>query len=371
MKYKEVKEFLKNVFEKRMQFKEHAPAILLVGSTATSKSALVREVGEEMKVPVVQIRTALTEPADLTGIPRPDATGTETVWLKPDWFPYSQEQWDALGEEVKKQAVAIVNNTRKNGPNGIIFFDEANRGPLETLQAVFQILSDYKVHCHVLPKGYIIVGAINPGSLYQTTDVDQAFWTRWVQIKMDFDEHQALAYAVEQGYDEKFIQFLAASPHLLTIKESFDLETFHNWRGWNFLGELAKLKCIPEGSETEIAAGCVGKEGAAAWMRFNDKSYKRPIPGTGILSEYSKYKKEIKDTPMDSLIFTINEIIAYANSSRMKPSYINNLIEFVKDIKSEARIVLVKQLNSNIIAKMGQDPELKDKINEDLKSIGR
>lgn len=371
MKYNEIKTFLKNVYVKRLEFKDHAPAVLLVGSTATAKSALVHELGNELGVPVIQIRTALSEPSDLTGIPRPDKTGLETVWLKPDWFPYSQDAWEKINPEVKDAAIKIVDGIKKNGPNGLIFFDEANRGPLETIQAVFQILSDYKIHCHELPKGYIIIGAINPSSLYQTTDVDKAFWARWVQIKMEFDQQQALTYAVEQNYTSNMIQFLSANPHLLSVQEDFELETFYNWRGWNFFAELIKLNCIPKDAEVEICAGCVGKEAAMAWVRFNDKAYQRPVPGIDVLTKYDEVKAKIKEAAVDSLVFTTNEIVAYLNSTKSKPVYIKNLKLFLKDVKPEVRITLLKQLNTNCLGKLSEDPEISNIVSNDLKSIGR
>ena len=113
--------------------------LCVVGEMGTAKSAFVRSWAEGKFDVVFDFRGATQTPEDMTGNPRiierevKDASGKviymdlATDWARPGWIP--------------------VDKSKKM----LIIFEEINRAAKDVQQAIFQALTENKIHTHEFP----------------------------------------------------------------------------------------------------------------------------------------------------------------------------------------------------------------------------
>ena len=154
MQIKQVQEFIGNVSDKELNI-----PILLLGSTGIGKSYQLKELAQQKDIEFIDLRLATQEVTDLIGIPRSEKG--KTHWEKPNWFP-------------------------EEGTRGILALEEVNRAPEDVRQAIFQLLTEWQLHTHKLPKSWIIVSLINPDNgAYHVNQLDPAFKRRFCQVVVD------------------------------------------------------------------------------------------------------------------------------------------------------------------------------------------
>lgn len=266
--------------------KKHIP-IALIGPSGVGKSAIVKQVAAELKIGCIDLRLASQEPGDLIGIPR--ASGDKTVWLKPHWWP-------------------------EEGTSGILFLDELNRAPVEVRQAVFQVLTEWKMHEHILPDNWIIVTAMNPEGKdgYQVEMLDPAMLNRMLQINVDYSADEWLAYAHKEKLDKRVIGFISAHKALLhKVKES---GAFPSPRTWTYVSNLLDMEALEESCLTETVSGLVGSEAAASFMSWVKKNYERPVSGEEVLKGDKEAFEKIKIQTRSQNNTTATDLAALLNS---------------------------------------------------------
>ncbi len=278
----------------------YAP-VLAWGESGVGKSETIKRVARQVTdrtpddprgpMQVIDLRLGTQEVGDLIGLPR-DGVGPDgepcTIHAKPDWFP--------------------APNTR-----GFLFFDELNRGPLETQQAVFQCILDRTMHTHKLPDGWIIVSAVNPATEdYEVREMyDKAFFARFLHVAFEPTVAEWLTYATENaadwsiraliGNDAKFLGKLTVNlPKLAPTP-----------RTWMMLARL--LPSLPAQLEQEVAIGLVGTEAGVAWLKVRT-SPERPVKGAEVMRSYPAVRPRIaafvKAHRNDMLKVTLDEIAA-------------------------------------------------------------
>jgi len=349
--------------------------ILFVGPTSSAKSAMVLQTAEKLNLPCVELRTALMDPSELGGIPRPQ--GDITVWLKPSWFPLSDEEWKAIPDNAKKGLIAVVNNIRRYGPKGFLFLDEVNRGNLETVQAIFQLLTEHRIHEHILPN-YLIVGAINPEENYTTTyGLDHAFWSRWIQIVITPKLEEDLRYAAAKGYPEDILGLWSLMPKIVNIQEKCELKVIPTRRGWEFVKKLETAEIInpanPE--DVEIVAGCVGDEAAQLYFKYKTTKMEKVISGKDILEKYSEEHKAtisryIKENKSDYLTATAMQVAAHTHNIAARERIVDNFVKFLQDLPNEYRVAVLSRAKTKFLDVIIQKyPNLAEDINKAISQI--
>jgi len=291
----------------------------------------------------VDLRIGQMEVGDLIGIPiiNEKEENSKTKWAKPDWFPTDENS------------------------KGIIFADELNRGRLDVLQAIFQLVWDRRLHLHVLPKGWKICVAANPsGSEYIVNDLDIALMDRFVHLKLVPEVKEWLEWAKNTGVKESITSFIERYPEQLGHEgANMNLDIKPSPRSWEILSNM----CTDLDNDLllEVAIGIVGNETAITYIESMKKKLESPVRANEILSNYKKHKSKVskhansKKPRLDLLKISCDDIERILKkdfvleNKEWKDSYEKNLVEFMRDIPKDLSFALITTLCSYTI--MGSD----------------
>lgn len=365
----------------------HVP-LMLVGEMGIGKSWSVKDAAEIVNAKLrkrsgldkedktrlfycIDLRLATQEPGDIIGMPRVevkpelDADGnyiyfdtidekgdeikvlktvSHTVWTLPEWWP-------------------------KAGTRGILFLDELNRAPIDVRQAIFQLVTEWRLHTHKMPDGWIIVSAINPDSGdYQVETLDKAMSRRFCQVKISPDTRDWLRWAEDYGINDRIQKFIRENQKFLYIEGNFEIAAWPTPEGYRMVDELLDAEVIPndEGAKFETIAGLVGSEAAAELAMYLEHDVENCISADEILDGYDALADKVQSQSHDRMNKTIEEFVVRFEKRGVPGSKLalKNFVEFVKDLAAEYKTMLVMSLadNKELIVKMGQDRELKKQL---------
>jgi len=346
----------KQVIEK--SFSENLTPILW-GKAGIGKSQLVKQIAEEharennlefTNNPInfdekhfgfVDLRLGQMEVGDLIGMPNIGKDG-RTEWASPSWYP------------------------RNENSRGIIFVDELNRGRLDVIQAIFQLVWDRRIHTHALPKGWKIVSACNPsGGEYFVNELDEALLDRFIHIKLNPEVKEWVEWAKDKergNINVGVTDFIEKYPEMLgNENHDIPLNIKPNPRSWEVISKI--LTNLPENLWLEVAIGILGNECAIPYIENLRKNIEKPIRAEDILQNYKEYKKVIKSYgKKDNARFDLLKISCDDIERILKKDYVSkdlseneekNLVDFLKDLPSDLSFAVIKALVSSEV--MGTD----------------
>lgn len=324
---------------------------LFVGSMGIGKSEIVRQVAADEGIALVDLRLAQMEPSDLIGIPYRKAdkeSGNDrTEWALPGWFP-------------------------KEGTRGILHLDELNRAPNDTRQAVFQLIWDRQLHQARLPDGWTIVSSVNPSNTgYMVEELDPAMIRRFVVLTVTPHVDTWMEWAVGKGKISKDITgFIGTHKTMLFEPEDVVTNVKRNNAGWSVVHKLRDAGAIPQELEFEIISGIVGKEAAAAFRKYLDENYERPVAGEIILKDYKSVREKLLKQlhKADEMHVTITDIIVISeNEKKFTKKQMENIKDLILDLTADSAAMLIHRLPAEIVSELGQDDRVTTKIGRALK----
>jgi len=223
---------------------QHTP-VMLWGAPGIGKSDLVRSVAGRHAVPVIDLRLSQLEPSDLRGIPfRVDGT---VEWAVP----------------------ALLPDTRRHGPTGILFLDEINAAPPTVSAAAYQLILDRRLGEYRIPDGWAIFAAGNrQGDRGVVYSMPAPLANRFTHLEVEAHLDDWIAWAHDHGIDPRLVGFLRFRPDLLfDFDPSRAVTAFPSPRSWEFAHRaLAKFgadrtllpaalqACVGAAAGTELAA---------------------------------------------------------------------------------------------------------------------
>ena len=196
--------------------------VVIMGTPGISKTSIPAQVAEEVGgvscvIPVAQF----SETGDMLGCPdvvevmEEDEHGNEvkkskTVYSPPDYFPTHGK--------------------------GIVVFDDFNRANTLIIQSLLHLAQYREFGSYRIPdlkfdkkgnwiSGYKLVftGNVADGDSeeeYITNEVDNAFYSRTICFKLEFDKLMWGKWARKEGIDEKFISFILKNPEHVDVKNN-------------------------------------------------------------------------------------------------------------------------------------------------------
>ena len=225
--------------------------VFLWGPPGCGKSDIVRQVAEDSKLELRDVRLNLLDPIDLKGFPTIDAAKKQMKWLPADFLPTKGK--------------------------GILFLDEMNSAPQSVQAAAYQLVLNRKIGNYELPDGWSVLAAGNRTSDRSVVHaMPAALANRFVHLDFDVNVEDWSHWAMDNEIHLDVRAFIRFRPNLL---HNFDANTnpraFPTPRSWAFVNDIYK-NSLPPNDEFELIKGTVG-EGAAA--------------------EFSGFVRQIKDLP--------------------------------------------------------------------------
>lgn len=324
MHISDAKRYIRQIVEKQVPV-----TIAMMGPSGIGKSAIEKQLAKELAIGFIDLRLANQEPTDLIGIPYRE--GDVTKWAKPAWFP-------------------------KVGTRGILCLEELNRAPNDVRQCIFQLIWDRMLHTNVLPEGWAIVLAMNPDNgEYQVETLDKALVRRCSVITIDPDVNTWMTWAVNEGnVPEDITGFIGTHKDMLFATETFSFPVTRTPAGWgDTLSILRKSHAIPQDLEFEVISGIVGNEAAAAFIKYLDANYERPVSGEEVLDNYTKVKEKVlkQKHKAEEMHVTVKQILGIAEKSKkLTKKQMENLVCFILDLTADTQAMIVHELPSEVVS---------------------
>ena len=336
MKLPDIKRVAVSFIEKNLRI-----PLILVGHMGLGKSMMWQAVAKEQGYTLFDFRGATQEATDLTGMPH--VKDLRTMWAVMDWLPQDPET------------------------KLMLVIDELNRAPLDVRQAVFQLLTEYKIHTHLFPKHTFIVVCMNPDdSFYQVEEIDTATYNRGLRIDVDVDHPSWLAWASESGVHTDIVQFINSYPDMLMQPEKSG--TCPTPRSWHNVSKLYEV--VPEDLRLKCISGLVGNTAAVAFMKFVANEMARAVEGEDILRNYEKVQAKCNAQKNDMTHATIRSVerVIKEKMNLTKAEW-KNVEAWLTDLKQEYRTVALKGIPQKLYPNIGGIVNLVADGAMDIKSL--
>lgn len=220
--------------------------VLLRGHPGVGKSALAAELAQRLGLPLMDVRLAQKDPAELAGIYAPNAERTALKLLPPDW------------------ALVLARQPM------LLFLDEINAAVTRLHQAAaYQMVLERRVGLVTFHPGTRVLAA---GNLDEdralATPLSTALNNRFVHFRLRVDVGDWLLWARRQGLHEPICQYMAAmgGRHGQNLYRNTGDDAFPTPRSW---AQAARLVAgAPKGTHGALLTACVGATAAEQFLEW-------------------------------------------------------------------------------------------------------
>jgi hypothetical protein len=245
--------------------------IFLWGPPGIGKSDIVKQIGEEQKRPVIDVRLSLWEPTDIKGIPYYNTKENTMSWAPPAELPTDPDN------------------------NSILFLDELNSAAPATQAAAYQLILNRRVGTYVLPEKVSIVAAGNrendKGVTYR---MPAPLANRFLHLELRTDFDDWLVWATLNSIHPQVVGYVSfAKQDLYGFDPKDASRSFATPRTWSFVSDLLKDDDVDENTLTDLVAAAVGEGLAVKFMAHRKVSKQMPDPLKVLKGEITKC--EIKE----------------------------------------------------------------------------
>jgi hypothetical protein len=276
--------------------------IMLIGKHGIGKSQIITKFYKKMKV-VPFFLGQMSDPGDLIGLMHKDEKTGHSEFLPPYWWPTDNK--------------AIV-----------LFLDELNRARPEILQSVQDLTLNKTLAGKQLPKGSIVISAVNEGEEYQLTDLDPALVSRFNLYEFAPTVEDWLLWANDNGIDGRIISFIQKNHHFLDQEDVLDgkdgfsigsgFDKTPDRRAWERVSNLIKPFDEINDLHIKMIAGIVGIKAAMHLKKSLGSTLK--VSPEQLLLSWAKYKGKLKSFKLKDYIFLNEQIVFWLNGDNYKPA---------------------------------------------------
>ena len=299
-----------------------------IGHRGVAKTKVVEQAAIEAGYNYKPIYTAQCDACDFTGNPHYDAQTNRTVYGRPIIFPAENEKC-------------------------VLVLEELNRAPSEVRQACMQLFTDGRIGPHKMPEDTLMVVCINPpNDLYDVAELDSAMTNRATWMNFDVDVDDFLKYAYDSGMDERVIKMIGTNRDMLS-QPSVDVSP--SPRTWEMVSRILKAagNLKPERVDAMIS-GLVGSLCATAFRRLANNGFQTPVTGKQVLEDYAAVKARVLEQKNDGTWYTVKDLVARIETESKTKTMIDNLVQFVRDLKPEWQQYVITKTPQPVLTKMCQ-----------------
>jgi len=222
------------------------PEIVIEDENIKAIADILRSYGEELHV--IDLRLSQLDPTDIKGLPK--FTDSTVEWVLPEFLP-------------------------RGGPGerfGILFLDEINLAPPSVQAACYQLILDRRVGSYELPKGWIIVSAMNPPEMAQIAyPLPPPLVNRFTILYVEPNAREWIEWAITAGIHPDIIAFISTDPDRL-FEFSPTGEPYPTPRSWEYvdiyLKRYEKEKTYTEDEFEALVTGSVGKKTGRIFLMY-------------------------------------------------------------------------------------------------------
>jgi hypothetical protein len=176
---------------------------------------------------------------------------------------------------------------------GVICFEEVNRGPQGTQNALMQILTDMRVGKLKIPDTFFCMGIINPDNGYDVNTMDPALRNRFVEYQLNFDKKAFCQYARKSGWSERLVAFLETYWDFVPASQLKEGGTYVSPRSLSKLNILESIG-VKKGSLFEATVYSVlGMELGNIYLSYCNKD--QPVLAEDFIEDEEKALARLKE----------------------------------------------------------------------------
>ena len=212
--------------------RERQRPVLLMGGPGIGKTAVMRQIAEEMGISLVSYT--------ITHHTRQSAIGLPSISKK----IYGGEEHLVTEYTMSEIVAAVYDQIARSGiSEGILFLDEINCVSETLAPTMLQFLQYKTFGNHRVPDGYVIVTAGNPPEYNRSVrefDIVTLDRVRLLEVKEDFPAWKS--YALKQGIHGAVTSYLEIKKdHFYSVKADLRGKRFATPRGWEDLSDSLKV----------------------------------------------------------------------------------------------------------------------------------
>ena len=248
---------------------------LVVGESGIGKTALAKRLAKDNNLSLIVIDGNLLKEGEIGGLPTVEA--------------YSKLDSNGNTIEHKTTIYAVHTKLRQideeisKGNSVLLFIDEINRCEHTVQQELMNLILNREINGYTLHENVKILAAMNPSSKYgsdfdyQVVDMDAAQENRFVWLNMESDHTAWLKWAIEEGIEEKVIEFISTFPEYLHKFNEDDVRATP--RSYERVSKSYKVykdkkNEIPKKVFLNVIKGNVGKVIAEEFVSFIEADHK-------------------------------------------------------------------------------------------------
>lgn len=313
---------------------------IFVGEAGLGKSQIVQQWVEKQRkrnpeFGFIDLRIAYYEGPDMVGFPeKVEINGRlRTTNALPDFWPTEGE--------------------------GLILFEEPNRGTTGVMNTMMQILTDRKIgHQTPIPKGWVFAAAINPDSAeYDVNAMDTALMDRFERFEIEYDHRSFCNYMHDKKWHDDIQRFIKSGAWIYKTSDKIGKDgQYISPRTWSKLNAAMQAGAKDQGRAFHrlVCQSALGKHiGNEFWKTCWDDA---PVVASDLLTNkaasIAKLKKQCKQTKNsnyegDKIAVTVESIVEHYGGLKddCPEGQIDEelMVEVAKIIPSDQAINLIKE----------------------------
>lgn len=295
-------------------------SVLILGAPGIGKSTLAAALAKHMDKPLIDIRLAQKDPAELGGVYFPNRDTKTLELLPPAW--------------VKKACAEPC----------LVFLDEINAAVTRLHQAAaYQIVLEKRIGDYAFHPGTTVLAAGNREDDQSiVTPLSAALCNRFAHFEMRPEADSWLGWAADHGIHEHIMAFIRTYGEKVLFEASSE-HAFPTPRSWEMASRV--MNRVHPDDCRRIVAACVGMPMADRFCKYLDL-YRR-VNAEKIIAgqETIDFGRNAEPSFLYAAVFAVAGFLAHAE---IPDQHLANIVHFLRSpgLGAEYQILLLRQLRS-------------------------